>query len=357
MNPICKQMIEFNLTGNIVPISWYKKIKKRVYDKKTKSYKISSQTDHLAIAILADILYWYRPVEIRDERTGDLIGYRQKFSSDKLQKSYKEYSNLFGAPKTSVKHAFDTLVHLNLIKRTFKNITTDNNMTINNVMFVEPNLDEIKKITYPIEKIEDNNTYYREEKGYPFGRKKDDILEGKETNTETTTENNNINISIPTHHPSFSKEKEYIYSQNQTIEENEPQEKGTDTEISTNTSDSKPKDKLPSFPLANKSTKSSDKLKQIVKEVIEYLNSKVGKHYRPQNQTYISLISGRLREGYTLNDFKKVIDNKVDDWLGTDMEKYLRPATLFAKSHFDEYLNQQNKSTHKQEESLWETVI
>ena len=35
-----------------------------------------------------------------------------------------------------------------------------------------------------------------------------------------------------------------------------------------------------------------------------------------------------------------VIDTKAKEWMGTDMEKYLRPETLFG-SKFENYLNQQ----------------
>jgi uncharacterized phage protein (TIGR02220 family) len=46
-----------------------------------------------------------------------------------------------------------------------------------------------------------------------------------------------------------------------------------------------------------------------------------------------------ISEGFTLADFKLVIDKKVLDWKGTDWEKYLRPITLFSKSKFENYLN------------------
>ena len=43
-------------------------------------------------------------------------------------------------------------------------------------------------------------------------------------------------------------------------------------------------------------------------------------------------------------NFKKVIDSKSKEWLNTDFEKYLRPATLFG-SKFESYLNEANKKT------------
>ena len=48
----------------------------------------------------------------------------------------------------------------------------------------------------------------------------------------------------------------------------------------------------------------------------------------------------RIAEGYTVDDFKKVIDIKAEEWLGTEMDKYLNPSTLFRPSNFEKYLNQ-----------------
>lgn len=74
------------------------------------------------------------------------------------------------------------------------------------------------------------------------------------------------------------------------------------------------------------------------KEIISYLNKKRGKQYRLGRNTR-KLINARLSEGYTVEDFKHVIEVKCAEWIGTDFEKYLQPSTLFAPSHFDEYLN------------------
>ena len=52
-----------------------------------------------------------------------------------------------------------------------------------------------------------------------------------------------------------------------------------------------------------------------------------------------------MKEGYTVNDFKTVIDKKCREWKGTKLEKYLTPKTLFAPSHFDTYLNSNETAT------------
>lgn len=75
------------------------------------------------------------------------------------------------------------------------------------------------------------------------------------------------------------------------------------------------------------------------REVINYLNKQTGKQYKSTTKKNQTVIRARTDEGFTLDDFKRVIDNKVSEWKGTDMEKYLRPETLFG-TKFEGYLNQ-----------------
>ena len=76
-----------------------------------------------------------------------------------------------------------------------------------------------------------------------------------------------------------------------------------------------------------------------VKTVIDYLNQKNGTSYRASSKKNKSLINARFSDGYSVDDFKKVIDIKSNDWIGTDMAKFFRPETLFGNK-FDGYLNQ-----------------
>lgn len=76
-------------------------------------------------------------------------------------------------------------------------------------------------------------------------------------------------------------------------------------------------------------------------EIINYLNAKANKNYKATTAQTKRLINGRLSEGYTLDDFKRVIDAKVKDWLQDQtMNKYLRPDTLFNATKFEAYLNE-----------------
>lgn len=76
------------------------------------------------------------------------------------------------------------------------------------------------------------------------------------------------------------------------------------------------------------------------KEIIAYLNNKTGRDYKPAAAKNKKPIHARWQEGYRLQDFKKVIDNKCFSW-GNDpkMSQYLRPETIFGPK-FDGYLNE-----------------
>lgn len=65
----------------------------------------------------------------------------------------------------------------------------------------------------------------------------------------------------------------------------------------------------------------------------------MGTRYRHGSDINKKYINARLNEGYTVDDFYEVIDKKYDEWQGTEMEKYLRPETLFGNK-FESYLNQ-----------------
>lgn len=76
-----------------------------------------------------------------------------------------------------------------------------------------------------------------------------------------------------------------------------------------------------------------------ISNIIEHLNARAGTNYRTASKATQEHIKGRLAEGYTEEDFFTVIDKKCAEWRGTEMEKYLRPSTLFNREKFENYLN------------------
>lgn len=79
------------------------------------------------------------------------------------------------------------------------------------------------------------------------------------------------------------------------------------------------------------------------KPIIDHLNEKTGKHYKHTTNKTQKVIRARWNEGFEEDDFKKVINNKVAEWKDTDMDKYLRPETLFG-TKFESYLNQSDST-------------
>ena len=87
------------------------------------------------------------------------------------------------------------------------------------------------------------------------------------------------------------------------------------------------------------------------KIIIDYLNFKTNRNFRYDTSSTIRCINARLNKGYTIDDFKLVIDLKVKQWLrDIKMSKYLRPETLFG-SKFEGYINElpQRKKTNLSE--------
>lgn len=75
-------------------------------------------------------------------------------------------------------------------------------------------------------------------------------------------------------------------------------------------------------------------------EILNYFNQQAGTSYRASSKATQRLINARTNEGFTVDDFKKVIDIKVANWKDDPkMSKYLRPATLFG-TKFEGYLNE-----------------
>ena len=88
----------------------------------------------------------------------------------------------------------------------------------------------------------------------------------------------------------------------------------------------------------NTKTENNNNKLLICKEVISYLNLKAKKNFKFDTASHHKFIKARLKEGYTLEDFKKVVDIMSAKWIGTEYEQYLQPQTLFGNK-MDNYLN------------------
>lgn len=96
-------------------------------------------------------------------------------------------------------------------------------------------------------------------------------------------------------------------------------------------------------PIPNINTKGSTDIKPY-KMIIAYLNDKAQTAYKSKSKTTQQHINARLAEGFTVDDFKSVIDKKCAEWLNDPkMQQYLRPSTLFG-AKFEQYLNAPTKA-------------
>ena len=89
-------------------------------------------------------------------------------------------------------------------------------------------------------------------------------------------------------------------------------------------------------------------------EIISYFNKVTGFNYKENSKGIRQLITDRINEGYTKQDFIDVIDKKCDEWENTEYAKYLRPETLFGEK-FESYVNQPNPMQYRYDNYIWDS--
>lgn len=196
--PVVMAINEIAFHGNIIPLTWFHHIQ---YE--------NGKPNLVAIIILSDVIYWYRPQEQRDEETGKFVGWRSKFKGDMLQRSYDQLSDRLGITKRQAKEATDYLVSEKLLKREFRNVLTDRGNLLPNRMFLEPIPEGIKRINEmptggsEVSSIITEDTMVRQSGGYhgtPEWNTCTENTNSTKTTLSTKTSKNGIN------HPSMSAE-------------------------------------------------------------------------------------------------------------------------------------------------------
>lgn len=92
-------------------------------------------------------------------------------------------------------------------------------------------------------------------------------------------------------------------------------------------------------------SRADEKKDNFIVEVVDHLNKKTDKNFKSTTSKTKSLINARRKEGYSLADFKKVIDIKTKQWKkDVNMNKFLRPETLFG-TKFESYLQEYNPNS------------
>ena len=168
------KMYDFEPKGNIIDNNWFKTIQR------------NGKADLIAINILADIVYWYRPTIIRDEATGNNISFKKKFAADLLQRSYESYAKQFGLSKRQVTDAITRLDEIGVVKKVFRNIRTKTGMFISNVLYLQLDYNKLQSLSSPTNVFSGDISRKKE---IPITQ--DDDTYTKIT-TQTTTQTTNI---------------------------------------------------------------------------------------------------------------------------------------------------------------------
>lgn len=149
-NAIVDENAKLNISGNVIPQMWYRTI-----------IRESGKPNLTAIIILADIVYWYKPTELRDENSGQVVAVKKKFKADLLQRSYQQISEQFGISKKEATNAIIFLEKLGVVRRIFRTVNI-NGLVVNNVLYLELNVQKLRQLTYPQDNINCPPSFERE---------------------------------------------------------------------------------------------------------------------------------------------------------------------------------------------------
>jgi len=180
----CDQIKELNFQGNSIPQIWYKTLVKK---------ELKNPKPHLlAINILADIVFWYRPREERDEVTGAVMGYAKRFSGDLLQRSYEQLAEMFGCSKGQATEAIVFLEDVGVVQRVFRTRNVGG-VICNNILYLKLNVSRLKELTYPPStensaEVPGNSTTGVSKSGHRCPEiSGEGMAKFRDTNTESTT--------------------------------------------------------------------------------------------------------------------------------------------------------------------------
>ncbi|EEK99092.1 Prophage LambdaBa04, DnaD replication protein [Bacillus cereus BDRD-ST26] len=176
-----------NFRGNVIDHGWFKTL---TLD--------NGKPNMVAISILGEVVYWYKPTEVRDEHSNN-VRYKQKFKADTLQKSYQQFADSFGFTKRQVKDACDYLKDRRLVRIEFRTVFV-NGTRCNNVMFIEPIPEEIQKISILYWENGTPPTLERKRVLQPnvppsYDKTEEPPTFKRKTNTKITTKNTTENVS------------------------------------------------------------------------------------------------------------------------------------------------------------------
>lgn len=136
---IVQEAGEIQLHGTLIDDGWYQHLRFE-----------NGVPNMIAILILSEVFYWYRPTVIKDEASGKILEVKKKYHADKLQKDYKSLGERFGVSKRMAQNACYFLRDHGLItieNRTVPVVVRGQKKNLPNITFIEPVLENIRKIS------------------------------------------------------------------------------------------------------------------------------------------------------------------------------------------------------------------
>lgn len=167
---------ELNITGNVIPMTWFEHL------------RYPNGKPHVnAIIILADIVFWYRPMETRDEQTGMRMDDRKRFEATYLQRTRSSYAKQYGLTNKQAKDAFDFLESKEAIRIIVaKSMTTKEGKRLGNVPYIDLNAEKIAEFNQPLVPTGPRLGTYKSEPLVPTGPTYTETTVTEIVNTETT---------------------------------------------------------------------------------------------------------------------------------------------------------------------------
>jgi hypothetical protein len=169
MTPEVKAVGQIPFEGNIIPHTWFGHLR---YD--------TGKPHVNAIIILSEIVYWYRPKEVKEEPSGRMTGYCRKFAADKLQRSYRSFADQFGLTKKQVRDAIDFLEDKGVITIELRKLVSKTGKPLNHVLYIGINPEQLRLIPLEVVPCDLEDT--------PCDLEDTPCIPESQTYTETTTE-------------------------------------------------------------------------------------------------------------------------------------------------------------------------
>lgn len=134
------RMGEINLDGNVIPHSWYEHLR----------YP-NGKPNLNAIVILAEVVYWYRPIVLKDEKTGRVLPARKKFEGEHLQRTRKSFAEQFGLTTKQVKDALNFLEEKKVVEVIIaKSLKIANGKKLGNVPYIALDAEKVAEFNRPL---------------------------------------------------------------------------------------------------------------------------------------------------------------------------------------------------------------